>query len=433
MNPNTVLTIFVAVTAVAFCLQLILLFLLYKAIEKSSERMEGIANRMEQRAAPVFATAHAILEEAQPRIGEITSNLAEASAVIRSQVAGVAQATGEIVERARMQAARLDDLVHSTADKVEQTTDFLQTSVITPVRRVHAILSAVNAGIGYLRRNRKKSPQLATAEDEEMFIWNGSTVHRPIPTVRQIFCFSIQISSRCSVSMNTVVSQEGFMRRLVMLFIMVVCIIAVAQERFDIKVREYFFSGYAGNSAALDKGMKICEEALSSNPKYPEAMVWHGSGLAYRSFGAFQAGDQQKGLELWRQGMQEMDAAVEMAPDNLGVRIPRGAFLLTSSRFMRDPDRARAVVQKGVSDLEKAYELQKDHLSQLGTHPRGELELGLADGYSRLGNQQKAAEWFERIKVDLKGTLYEDSANLWFQTKSLPANQAGCLGCHTGK
>lgn len=172
MNPNTVLTIFVAVTAVAFVGQLIVLLLVRKAIEKSSERMEDVANRIEHRAAPVLATARAILEQAEPRIGEITSNLAEASAQIRSQVAGVAQATGEIVERARMQAARLDDLVHSTADKVEQTTDFLQTSVITPVRRVHAIVSAVNAGIGFLRRNRarKKGPQLATEEDEEMFI-----------------------------------------------------------------------------------------------------------------------------------------------------------------------------------------------------------------------------------------------------------------------
>ena len=173
MSGNTVvLTIFVGITAAVFVGQLILLYFVYKAIEKSSERMESIASRMEQRAAPALAAAHAILEDAQPKIGEITSNLAQASAMIRSQVAGAAQATGEIVERVRMQAARLDDLIHSTADKVEQTTDFLQTSVITPVRRVQAIVSAVNAGIGFLRRNRagKKGPQLAAEEDEEMFI-----------------------------------------------------------------------------------------------------------------------------------------------------------------------------------------------------------------------------------------------------------------------
>src|SRR5262249_51334579 len=77
--------------------------------------------------------------------------------------------------------------------------------------------------------------------------------------------------------------QEVHMKRLVTLLILVICIIAVAQERFDIKVREYFFSGFTGNTAALDKGMKMCEEALAANPKFPEAMVWHGSGLVYRA------------------------------------------------------------------------------------------------------------------------------------------------------
>lgn len=226
------------------------------------------------------------------------------------------------------------------------------------------------------------------------------------------------------------------MKRLVTLLIVLivaVCVIAVAQERFDFKVREYFFSGYAGDSAALDRGMKICEDALAANPKFPEAMVWHGSGLVYRSFNAFQAGNQQKGVELWGQGMQEMDNAVELAPDNLGVRIPRGAFLLNSSLYLPDPERARTFVQKGVADFERVYELQKGYFTELGTHPKGELMLGLADGYSRLGDQQKASQWFERIKTEMKGTRYEDSANLWLQTKNLPPRQAGCLGCHTGK
>lgn len=226
------------------------------------------------------------------------------------------------------------------------------------------------------------------------------------------------------------------MKRLVTLLVVVivaVCVIAVAQERFDIKVRNYFFSGYTGDAAALDQGMKICEEALAANPQYPEAMVWHGSGLVYRSFGAFQTGDQQKGVELWRQGVQEMDRAVAIAPDNLGVLIPRGAFLLNSSHFIPDAERARSFVQKGVADFEKVYELQKAHFAELGTHPRGELMLGLADGYSRLGDQQKASEWFERIRAEMKGTAYEDSANVWLQTKNLPMRQAGCLGCHTGK
>lgn len=172
VNPNTVLTIFVAITAIAFLGQLALLYGLLKAVKESSERVERIANRMEERATPVLAAAQAILEEAQPKVGEIISNLAEASATIRAHVGVVADATGEIVERARAQAAYLDDLIHSTVHRVSQTSEFLQNKVIRPVRRVQAIVSAVSAGVGFLTRSRgrHKGPHLAEADDEEMFI-----------------------------------------------------------------------------------------------------------------------------------------------------------------------------------------------------------------------------------------------------------------------
>lgn len=207
-----------------------------------------------------------------------------------------------------------------------------------------------------------------------------------------------------------------------------------AQERFDLKVRNYFFTGFTGNAAALAKGMVICEEALAADPKNAEALVWHGSGLYFESGEAFRKGDQQKGMELYTRAIQEMDEAVALAPDNVGVRIPRGASLLTGSRYM-PLDVARPLVEKAVSDYEKAYAIQSEHIDQLPAHPRGELLIGLADGYSRLGEQEKAKTWLARIKADpvLKGTAYEKSADLWVETKSLPPAKAGCLGCHVSK
>ena len=207
--------------------------------------------------------------------------------------------------------------------------------------------------------------------------------------------------------------------------------LAAQTDRFDLKVRNYFFAGFTGNATALAKGMKMCEDALAENPKNAEAMVWHGSGLYVQAGKAFQGGDQQKGMELYQRGMKELDEAVALAPDNIGVRIPRGAVLFTGSRFV-PPDMAKPLIEKAISDFEKVYEIQGPHLDQMPSHPRGELLIGLADGYSRLGDQEKARVFFEQIQTSLKGTAYEKSANLWMETKSLPAAQAGCLGCHTG-
>jgi tetratricopeptide (TPR) repeat protein len=205
-----------------------------------------------------------------------------------------------------------------------------------------------------------------------------------------------------------------------------------AEQRFDLKVRNYFFAAFSGDMESFAKGMKICEDILATNPKDAEALVWHGAGLFFQSRTSFQAGDQQKGMELWTRGIKEMDAAAELAPDDLGVRIPRGAVLLTASHNVPE-QMAKPLIEKGLGDYEKAYEIQGPDLTGLGTHPRGELMIGLADGYSRAGNQEKAHAWFERIQKEMKGTPYAKSAAAWLETKSLTTAQAGCLGCHTGK
>ena len=167
---NTIITIFVVVAAVAIVVQMAVLFALYKALRQTSERMEGIAGRLEQQATPVLVTAAAILDDAKPKIAEITTNLAETSASVRSHVSEVGHATSEIVERARLQAARLDEFVISAANKVEATSDLLQTRVLSPMRRVRAIVTALNAGLTFFRSNPPRRNSTGEVEDEEMFI-----------------------------------------------------------------------------------------------------------------------------------------------------------------------------------------------------------------------------------------------------------------------
>jgi len=171
VSHDWVIPIFVIVAAVAIVLQTIILYVLYKTMRESSTRIESIASRMELQASPVLATAHAILEDAQPKIAEITTNLVESTATMREHVTQVGEATGEIVERVRMQAVRLDEFITSAANKLEATSEVLQTSVLSPIRRVRAIVQALGAGLSFLRAHRARRKTSATeVEDEEMFI-----------------------------------------------------------------------------------------------------------------------------------------------------------------------------------------------------------------------------------------------------------------------
>ncbi len=207
---------------------------------------------------------------------------------------------------------------------------------------------------------------------------------------------------------------------------------ASAQERFDLKVRNDFFAGFAGNGAALARGMEACEAVLAKNPKDAQALVWHGGGLLFQAGEAFQRGDQNKGTDLWTRGLKEMNTAVELEPDSVGVRIPRGAVLLATSRFV-PAEMAKPLIADGVSDYQRAYDIQKPRLDTLGTHPRGELLFGLADGYSRLGDATMARKYFEEIRRDLPDTEYAKRANLWMKNGSLPVEKTSCVGCHVAK
>jgi tetratricopeptide (TPR) repeat protein len=205
-------------------------------------------------------------------------------------------------------------------------------------------------------------------------------------------------------------------------------------ERFDHEVRNDFFAGFAGNADALARGIKKTEAVLASDPNHAEAMVWLGAGIFFQSGQAFQKGDQAKGMELYGKSLGMMQRAVELEPKNIGVRIPRGATILSAARQM-PPQMARPLFTDGLSDYLAAYDLQKNALQEMSTHARGELLLGIADSYSRLGDTAKAEEFFTMVKTMLPdSTPYAKSATKWLATKELLApREAGCFGCHTGK
>ena len=168
---NHIITVFVVIAAVAIVVQMGVLLALYMALRRTSERMEGIAGRMEQQASPVLATAAAILDDAKPKIAEITTNLAETSASMRIHIGQVGHAATEIAERARMQAARLDEFVITAAHKVEATSELLQNKVFSPMRRVRSIVTALNVGLSFFKSHRPPRKRAAgEVEDEEMFI-----------------------------------------------------------------------------------------------------------------------------------------------------------------------------------------------------------------------------------------------------------------------
>jgi len=201
--------------------------------------------------------------------------------------------------------------------------------------------------------------------------------------------------------------------------------------RFDLEVRGDFFAGFGGNAERLARGMARTEEVLAAAPDHAEALVWHGSGLVFRSGQAFQSGDTATGMELFGRGLGEMNRAVALAPDRVGVRIPRGATLLESTRFM-PAAQAEPLLRLAVGDFERVLDLQTVVFSSLGGHAKGELLFGLADGYARLGDQQKARQYFDRMTREGGPSPRREYATAWL-SGAAPDRVPSCGPCHSGK
>jgi hypothetical protein len=83
-------------------------------------------------------------------------------------------AVNDVVDRARLQVIRADELLTRTLDRVEQTSDIVHNTVVSPIRQATGIMRGVTAGIEYLLGNRYqrngRSRERQPVPQDEMFI-----------------------------------------------------------------------------------------------------------------------------------------------------------------------------------------------------------------------------------------------------------------------
>jgi hypothetical protein len=209
--------------------------------------------------------------------------------------------------------------------------------------------------------------------------------------------------------------------------------VLASSERFDYLVRGDFFAGMAGDDAAMTRAMKLCEDTLAQDPQHAEALVWHGSGQLVLAGKAFEKGEMQRGGEMWTRGLKEMDAAGRIAPDKLAVLIPRGATYLQAAQSMPPGPQSKALTQQGVADYQKVWDIQKAYFDTLSGHQRGELLFGLAGGYDRLGEKEKARSVFEALAAVGKSSGHDEEAREYLEKGSFTPKSTFCAGCHAAK
>ncbi len=172
---ENLIPLFVALTGAAVLLQAGVLVALYLAVRKTSARLEALADEVKTKAVPTLETAQAMLTELRPKLQVVTDNLMESSTAILSQVQRVDATVNDVVDRARLQVIRADDMLTRTLDRVEETSQMVQKTVVSPVRQFSGLIQGITAGIEFLlgSRSRKNGASRDTRRpvpQDEMFI-----------------------------------------------------------------------------------------------------------------------------------------------------------------------------------------------------------------------------------------------------------------------
>ncbi|MFZ0275524.1 MAG: hypothetical protein WA254_18110 [Candidatus Sulfotelmatobacter sp.] len=163
------LTVFVALTGAAVALQAGVLVAMYVTMRKRSARMEALAIEVKTKALPTIETAQAMLAELRPQLTLIADNLTETTHSVRSQVERMDATVSDVVDRARLQIIRADELLSRTLDRVEETSDMVHNTVVSPVRQFAGVIQGVTAGIEFLLGNRRRKNG------------SGREARRPVP------------------------------------------------------------------------------------------------------------------------------------------------------------------------------------------------------------------------------------------------------------
>ena len=167
---------FIGLTALAILLQAGILFALYMTVRATTTRMEALAGEFKTKTLPTVETAQAMLVDLRPKIDQIVGNVsniagtAEDSAqMVRSQMARLDATMNDVLDRARLHVIRADDIVGRTLDKVEDTSDKVQRTVMSPIRQVSGLMQGVSAGVETFFGQRRRSRSEMQPQDE-MFI-----------------------------------------------------------------------------------------------------------------------------------------------------------------------------------------------------------------------------------------------------------------------
>ncbi len=176
------LTVVIAVIGAAVVLQMLFLGGMFFSILKLGKRLQAVSTDLEAKVFPLLESAKpalenlknlqqevkGLLEVSRPKVEVLLDNAAVISSTARTDLERIDVTVNDVLDRVRLQVIRADEMVTRTMDKVEETSEKVQHTVLSPVRQVSGILSGLSAGVNTFFSGQKRSRN--GGPNDEMFI-----------------------------------------------------------------------------------------------------------------------------------------------------------------------------------------------------------------------------------------------------------------------
>lgn len=170
MNNLNNLTLWIAVTSAAVLIQAFVLLAMYLAIRKTSAKVEGLTEEVKTKILPTVDLVHNTVTDLKPRIETIVVNVSESSTLMKAQLERLDATVSDVLDRTRLQVIRADELINRTMDKVEDATEAVHKTVVSPVRQLSGLLNGVTAALEFLRSGKNGKREGVSVPQDEMFI-----------------------------------------------------------------------------------------------------------------------------------------------------------------------------------------------------------------------------------------------------------------------
>ncbi|HVO99349.1 MAG TPA: hypothetical protein VMT15_14860 [Bryobacteraceae bacterium] len=167
-----ILSVFVAVSAIALCIQAGMLYGIFKSAKATEENMKRVVPKVETLLPKLEALAESstvAIDTSRKQILDITTKASDILDLTRIQMARIDRVVEDASARAHVQLAHAEMIVDETMSRAQETVAVVQSGILKPLREIQGVAAGVRTAIYYLMRGGRPTPEQATS-DEEMFI-----------------------------------------------------------------------------------------------------------------------------------------------------------------------------------------------------------------------------------------------------------------------